>query len=70
MKLFETLLWIWINYSIQISLRVGQSSVQFYNYIEEGVMLALRDIAEQAGLSWESISMKLQQQGHPHLETC
>ncbi len=29
MKLLETQLWIWINYSMQISSRVGQSSVQF-----------------------------------------
>ncbi|MEZ5479404.1 MAG: benzoyl-CoA 2,3-epoxidase subunit BoxA [Thiolinea sp.] len=37
--------------------------------MEEGVVLALHDIAKQAGLSWESLGQKLKQQGRLHLET-
>ncbi|MCP4769127.1 MAG: benzoyl-CoA 2,3-epoxidase subunit BoxA [Gammaproteobacteria bacterium] len=37
--------------------------------MEEGVVLALHDIAEQAGLSWDSIGADLKQQGRLHLET-
>lgn len=37
--------------------------------MEEGVVLALHDIAEQAGLSWDSLGADLKQQGRLHLET-
>ena len=37
--------------------------------MEEGVALALHDIAQQAGLSWESIGAELKQQGRLHMET-
>jgi benzoyl-CoA 2,3-dioxygenase component A len=37
--------------------------------MEEGVVLALRDIATQAGLSWENIGPALAAQGRLHLET-
>ena len=37
--------------------------------MEEGVVHALRDIAEGAGLSWESIGATLKQEGRLHLET-
>jgi benzoyl-CoA 2,3-dioxygenase component A len=37
--------------------------------MEEGVVLALRDIAQQAGLDWDAIGTSLQQQGRLHLET-
>jgi benzoyl-CoA 2,3-dioxygenase component A len=37
--------------------------------MEEGVVLALRDIAEQAGLSWDSLGADLKRQGRLHLET-
>jgi benzoyl-CoA 2,3-epoxidase subunit A len=37
--------------------------------MEEGVVLTLRDIAEQAGLSWEAISGALKKEGRLHLET-
>ena len=37
--------------------------------MEEGVVLALHDIAEQAGLSWESLSAALKRDGRLHLET-
>ena len=36
--------------------------------MEEGVMLALRDIAEQAGLQWETLSAALMREGRLHLE--
>jgi benzoyl-CoA 2,3-dioxygenase component A len=37
--------------------------------MEEGVVLALRDLATQAGLSWETLGAELKAQGRLHLET-
>ena len=37
--------------------------------MEEGVILALHDIAKQAGMSWDSVAAELKQQGRLHLET-
>ena len=37
--------------------------------MEEGVVMALRDIAEQAGMDWHSVGASLKQQGRLHLET-
>lgn len=37
--------------------------------MEEGVVLALKDIAQQAGLAWDTIGAALKQQGRLHLET-
>ena len=37
--------------------------------MEEGVVLALRDIAAQAGLHWDDIGAALQREGRLHLET-
>ena len=37
--------------------------------MEEGVVLALRDIAEEAGLRWETIGAALKREGRLHLET-
>ncbi len=37
--------------------------------MEEGVVLALRDIATQAGLNWDSVGADLKAQGRLHLET-
>ena len=37
--------------------------------MEEGVVLALRDVAQQAGLAWEVISAALKKEGRLHLET-
>lgn len=37
--------------------------------MEEGVVLALRDIAEQAGLDWEAVAASLKREGRLHLET-
>ena len=37
--------------------------------MEEGVLLALRDIAGQAGLNWDDIGAALKREGRLHLET-
>ncbi|MCY1554164.1 Benzoyl-CoA oxygenase component A [compost metagenome] len=37
--------------------------------MEEGVVLALRDVATQAGLNWEQIGQALKREGRLHLET-
>ena len=37
--------------------------------MEEGVVLALRDIATQAGLDWSAIGPQMKRQGRLHLET-
>ena len=37
--------------------------------MEEGVVLALHDIASNAGLNWDSIGAALKRDGRLHLET-
>ncbi len=37
--------------------------------MEEGVVLALRDVASQAGLDWEAVGASLKKEGRLHLET-
>ncbi len=37
--------------------------------MEEGVVMALRDIAQNAGIPWDSLGLELKQQGRLHLET-
>jgi benzoyl-CoA 2,3-dioxygenase component A len=37
--------------------------------MEDGVVAALRDIAEQAGLDWKSLGTTLKRDGRLHLET-
>ena len=37
--------------------------------MEEGVLVALRDVAVQAGLSWDSLATTLKLEGRLHLET-
>ncbi|HEX7155786.1 MAG TPA: benzoyl-CoA 2,3-epoxidase subunit BoxA, partial [Burkholderiaceae bacterium] len=37
--------------------------------MEEGVVLALRDVAQQAGLSWDAVGAALKTEGRLHLET-
>ncbi|MGH8432243.1 MAG: benzoyl-CoA 2,3-epoxidase subunit BoxA [Solimonas sp.] len=37
--------------------------------MEEGVVLALRDVAEHAGLAWETVGAALKREGRLHLET-
>jgi len=37
--------------------------------MEEGVVMALRDIANDAGIGWEQIAPLLKREGRLHLET-
>jgi len=37
--------------------------------MEEGVVLALRDIAEEAGLNWDTVGAAHKREGRLHLET-
>lgn len=37
--------------------------------MEEGVVLALRDVAQQAGLDWDTVGAALKREGRLHLET-
>jgi benzoyl-CoA 2,3-dioxygenase component A len=37
--------------------------------MEEGVVLALRDVAQQAGMNWETLGAALKREGRLHLET-
>jgi benzoyl-CoA 2,3-dioxygenase component A len=37
--------------------------------MEEGVLLALRDVAVQAGMVWDTLALGLREQGRLHLET-
>ena len=37
--------------------------------MEEGVVLALRDVAQHAGLAWETVGTALKREGRLHLET-
>jgi benzoyl-CoA 2,3-dioxygenase component A len=37
--------------------------------MEEGVVLALHDVATQAGLDWETLGTSLKKEGRLHLET-
>ena len=37
--------------------------------MEEGVVLALRDVAQQSGLSWDALGASLKREGRLHLET-
>jgi benzoyl-CoA 2,3-dioxygenase component A len=37
--------------------------------MEEGVVLALRDVAAQAGLAWDTVAASLKREGRLHLET-
>jgi len=37
--------------------------------MEEGVVLALRDVVNQAGLDWETLAAGLKKEGRLHLET-
>src|SRR5262249_47625582 len=37
--------------------------------MEEGVVIALRDVAKQAGIDWEDLAASLKREGRLHLET-
>ena len=52
---------------------LGDDQSHFYvcglKSMEEGVVLALRDVATQAGLNWDSVAAALKKEGRLHLET-
>ncbi|MGZ5252402.1 MAG: benzoyl-CoA oxygenase, partial [Caldimonas sp.] len=52
---------------------LGDSNSHFYvcglKAMEEGVVLALRDVAVGAGLDWDAIAPALKREGRLHLET-
>ncbi len=52
---------------------LADASTYFYvcglKSMEEGVVLALRDVATQAGKSWDAIGASLKKEGRLHLET-
>ena len=37
--------------------------------MEEGVVLALRDVVQQAGMNWDTLGQALKREGRLHLET-
>ncbi|MEI7786873.1 MAG: benzoyl-CoA oxygenase, partial [Betaproteobacteria bacterium] len=56
-----------------LALALKDPSTYFYvcglKSMEEGVVLALRDVAQQAGLDWEAVAGSLKRDGRLHLET-
>jgi benzoyl-CoA 2,3-epoxidase subunit A len=56
-----------------LAVLLKDSNAHFYvcglKSMEEGVVLALQDVAQQAGLSWDSVGAALKSQGRLHLET-
>ena len=56
-----------------IGILLKDANTHFYvcglKSMEEGVVLALRDAAQQAGLSWDTVGTALKQEGRLHLET-
>jgi benzoyl-CoA 2,3-dioxygenase component A len=56
-----------------LALALKDPSTYFYvcglKSMEEGVVLALRDVAQQAGLDWDSVAGSLKRDGRLHLET-
>jgi benzoyl-CoA 2,3-dioxygenase component A len=59
--------------SADIAALLKDSNTYFYvcglKSMEEGVVLALRDVATQAGLNWDTVGQSLKQEGRLHLET-
>ena len=56
-----------------LALLLQDASTYFYvcglKSMEEGVVLALRDVAQQAGLNWDTLGAALRTEGRLHLET-
>jgi benzoyl-CoA 2,3-dioxygenase component A len=56
-----------------LALLLADPNTYFYvcglKSMEDGVVLALRDVAQQAGLSWETTGAALRAEGRLHLET-
>jgi benzoyl-CoA 2,3-epoxidase subunit A len=59
--------------SADIAALLKDANTYFYvcglKSMEEGVLLALRDVAEQAGLPWDTLGATLKKEGRLHLET-
>ncbi|CAN5811278.1 hypothetical protein BH09PSE5_BH09PSE5_18910 [soil metagenome] len=59
--------------SADIAALLKDANTYFYvcglKSMEEGVVLALRDIADEAGLEWDTIGPALKREGRLHLET-
>lgn len=56
-----------------IALQLQDPNTCFYvcglKAMEDGVVMALRDIAQNAGLDWDTVGAKLKKEGRLHLET-
>ena len=56
-----------------VAAMLKDSNASFYvcglKSMEEGVVMALRDIAQNAGLDWDSVGASLKNEGRLHLET-
>jgi benzoyl-CoA 2,3-epoxidase subunit A len=59
--------------SADIAALLKDANTYFYvcglKSMEEGVLLALRDVAEQAGIAWDTLGAALKKEGRLHLET-
>ncbi len=59
--------------SADIAALLKDANTYFYvcglKSMEEGVLLALRDVAQQAGLAWDTVGATLKKEGRLHLET-
>jgi benzoyl-CoA 2,3-dioxygenase component A len=59
--------------AIDLAALLKDSSTYIYvcglKSMEEGVVLALRDVAQEAGLAWEALGDALKREGRLHLET-
>ena len=56
-----------------LALLLADPNAYFYvcglKSMEQGVLLALRDVAQQAGLSWDAVGAVLKREGRLHIET-
>ena len=59
--------------AVDLSALLADPNAHFYvcglKSMEEGVVLALRDVAIHAGLDWDSIGAAMKREGRLHLET-
>ena len=59
--------------SADVAAQLKDGNTSFYvcglKSMEEGVVMALRDIAQNVGLDWEAIAGVLKKEGRLHLET-
>ena len=59
--------------SADVAAQLKDGNTSFYvcglKSMEEGVVMALRDIAQNAGLDWDTVGATLKKEGRLHLET-